>query len=55
MDNFLPTANSVFSELLENLNILHKKLPQSKIGKVPFDLKVNLGSLSVTRSVLGKI
>ena len=55
MGNFLPTANSVSSELLENLNILHKKLPQSKIGKVPFDLKVKLGSLSVTRSVLGKI
>ena len=55
MGNFLPIANSVSSELLENLNILHKKLPQSKNGKVLFDLKVKLGSLSVKRSVLGKI
>ena len=42
-------------ELLENLNVVHKKLTQSKNGAVPFAFKMKLGSSSVKRSVLGEI
>ena len=54
MHNFLPAENSVSSELLENLNVVHKKLT-SKKGAVQFDFKMKLGSSSVKRSALGEI
>ena len=53
MYNFLLAENSVSSELLENLNIVHKKLTQSKNGAVSFDFKMKSGSSSVKRTVLG--
>ena len=55
MYSFLPAKNSVSSELLENLNVVHKKLTQSNNGAVPFAFKMKLGSSSVKRSVLGEI
>ena len=53
--NFLPAQNSAYSELLENLNVVHKKNIQSKNGAIPFDFKMKLGSSSLKRSVLGEI
>ena len=55
INDFLPSQNSVSSELLENLNVVHEKTTQSKSGALPFDFKVKLGSSSVKRSVLGEI
>ena len=55
MYSFLPAKNSVSSELLENLNVVHKKHTQSKDDAVPFAFKIKLGSSSVKRSVLGEI
>ena len=53
--SFLPAKISVSSELLENLNVVRKKLTQSKNGAVPFDFKIKLRSSSVKRSVLREI
>ena len=39
MWSFLPAKNPVPSELLENLNVVHKKLTQSKNGAIPFAFK----------------
>ena len=55
MYNFLPAEDSVSPELLENINVVHKKITQSKNGTVPFDFKIKLGRSSVKRSVLGEI
>ena len=55
INDFLPAQNSVSSELLENLNVVHEKTTQSKSGALPFDFKMKLGSSSVKRSVLGEI
>ena len=55
MYSFLPAKNLVSSELLENLNVVHKKLTQSKSGAVPFAFKMKLGNTSFKRSVLGEI
>ena len=54
MYNFLPAENLISSELLENLNVAHKKLTQSENGAVLFDFKMKLGSSSVKRSDLGE-
>ena len=50
MYNFLPAENLASSELLENLNVAHKKLNQSKNGVVLFDFEMKLGSTSVKSS-----
>ena len=44
MYSFLFSENSVFSELLENLHVVHKTLSQSKDSPVTFDFKMKLGS-----------
>ena len=55
MYNFLPAENSVSPELLENLNVVHRKLRQSKDGAISFDFKMKLENPSFKGSVLGKI
>ena len=60
MYSFLPSENSVSSELLENLHveefcIPEEELTQSKNVAVPFNSKMKLGSLSIKRSALGEI
>ena len=42
MYSFLPAKYQVPSELLKNLNVVHKKLAQSKNGAVPFAFKMKL-------------
>ena len=55
--SFLLSENSMSSELLENLHVVHKRLTQSKNGVFTFDFKMRLGSnvLYVERTVLGEI
>ena len=55
MYSFLPKKNSMPPELLENINVVNKKLTQSKNGAVPFGFKIKLESSSAKRSVLGEI
>ena len=55
MYSFLLSENSVYSELLENLHVVHKRLTQSKIGVFTFDFKMKLGSTFVKRNALGEI
>ena len=55
MYSFLLSENSVYSELLENLHVDHKRLTQSKNGVVTFDFKMKLGSTFVKRSILREI
>ena len=43
------------SKLLENLNVVHKKLSQSKVDAISFDFKMKFENPSVMRSILGKI
>ena len=50
--SFLLSENSMSSELLENLLVVHKRLMQSKNGVFTFDFKMKLGSTFVERSVL---
>ena len=54
MYSFLLSENSMSSELLENLLVVHKRLTQSKNGVFTFDFKMKLGSTFVERSVLGE-
>ena len=50
----LLSENSMSSELLENLHVVHERLTQSKSGVFTFDFKMKLGSTFVERSVLGE-
>ena len=52
MYSFLLSENSMSSELLENLHVVHERLTQSKSGVFTFDFKMKLGSTFVERSVL---
>ena len=51
----LLSENSMSSESLENLLVVHKRLTQSKNGVFTFDFKMRLGSTFVERTVLGEI
>ena len=53
--SFLLSENSMFSELLENLHVVHKRLTQSKNGVFTFDFKMRLGSTFVDGTVLREI
>ena len=55
MYSFLLPENSVSFELLEKLNIDHKRLSQLKSGVATFDFKMKLGSTFVERSILREI
>ena len=53
--SFLLSENSMSSELLENLLVVHKRLTQSKNVVFAFDFKMRLGSTFVDGTVLGEI
>ena len=55
MYSFLPKKNSMPPELLESINVVNKKLTQSKNGAIPFGFKIKLESSSAKRSVLREI
>ena len=54
MYSFLLSENLMYSELLENLHVVHKRLTQSQNGGFTFGFKVKLGSTFVERSVSGE-
>ena len=54
MYSFLLSENLRYSELLENLHVVHKRLTQSQNGGFTFGFRVKLGSTFVERSVSGE-